>query len=191
MAEWQDTGTTTNDFTNDIPLFEYKRFVLTIIIIILWICLGILGGVYAVHFYDLAVYFLSLTGFAGAYIISESKRPSILTSVFNKGGSSKREITIYITVALWLALGVVGILYGFDLIEAAAYFSALTPYVSTYLIGSAYMPQLPKSTREQMYQNNINYSATPYYAPTPNNQQQTVVTSQQTVVTSPPPVEDP
>ena len=39
-----------------------------------------------------------------------------------------------------------------DLIEAAAYFSALTPYISTYLIGSAYKPELPKSAREQIYQ---------------------------------------
>ena len=43
-----------------------------------------------------------------------------------------------------------------DLIEAAAYFSALTPYISTYLIGSAYKPDLPKSMRQREYENNMN-----------------------------------
>jgi hypothetical protein len=145
------TGATENG-TNDNPILERKRFVLTVIVIALWIALGILGILFSAHFYDLSIYFLSLTGFVGAYIISETKRPSISTSIFRKGKSSKREITIYITIILWLILGVFGIIYAIDLIEAATYFSALTPYVSTYLIGSAYKPDLPKSTREQMYQ---------------------------------------
>ena len=152
MVESPTSGTTNNGFVNDNSLLERKRFVLAVIVIVLWVALGVLGVIFGAYFYDLSVYFISLTGFVGAYIISETKRPSISTSVFRKGRASKREVTIYVVISLWLILGVFGIMYAIDLIEAAAYFSALTPYISTYLIGSAYKPELPKSAREQIYQ---------------------------------------
>lgn len=153
MADYPTTGDTNNTPVNDSPQIEHKRLILSGIIMALWIAFGILGVIFKVHFYDLSVYFLSLTGFVGAYMISETKRPSVTTSVFKKGRSSKREITVYVVTALWLALGVLCIALTLDLLEAAAYFSALTPYISTYLIGSAYKPDLPKSAREQMYNN--------------------------------------
>lgn len=140
------------------PEFEHKRVILAIVMIILWVILGIEGAIFDVHFYDLSVYFISLTGFVGAYIISETKRPSVSSSIFKKGHSSKREIIIYSMVVLWLILGSASIIIEIDLLEAAAYFSSLTPYVSTYLIGSAYVPDLPKSTRENIL-NNSTYSA--------------------------------
>lgn len=156
MENKPTTVTTVNGFHDDTPILERKRFTLAVIVLGLWVALGILGIIFLTHFYDLSVYFISLTGFVGAYIISETKRPSISTSIFKKGRSSKRELIIYVTILLWTILGVVGIIKDIDMIEAAAYFSALTPYISTYLIGSAYKPDLPKSLREQEYNNNMN-----------------------------------
>jgi hypothetical protein len=137
------------------PQIEHKRLVLAAIITVLWVIMGILGVLFQVHFYDLSVYFISLTGFVGAYMISETKRPAISNSIFKKGRSSKREWTIYVVTALWLALGVVCIVMALDLLEAAAYFGALTPYISTYFIGSAYKPDLPKSIRERMLESGM------------------------------------
>lgn len=137
------------------PQFEHKRLILAGVITFLWIALGVLGLLFKTHFYDLSIYFISLTGFAGAYIISETKRPSVASMFFKKGRNSKREIVIYVMVALWLALGVTCVVMTLDLLEAAAYFSALTPYISTYLLGSAYKPDLPKSAREMMYGNSM------------------------------------
>ena len=155
MVNTITSGATNNGVVDEYDLLERKRYILAIIVIVLWIVLGVLGILFGAHFYDLSIYFISLTGFVGAYIISETKRPSISTSIFRKGHNSTREIIIYTTVFLWLILGVFGIIYAIDLIESAAYFSALTPYISTYLIGSAYKPDLPKSAREQEYQNNM------------------------------------
>jgi len=140
----QSTGTTVYDS----PQFEHKRIIIASIVMGLWVALGVLGIIYAAPFYDLSVYFLSLTGFVGSYIISETKRPASSSGIFKKGRSSKREIITYVVVGLWLALGSFGIVTGIELLEAAAYFSALTPYVSTYLLGSAYKPDVAKSQRE-------------------------------------------
>jgi hypothetical protein len=158
------TGATTNGNGaiaqfNDGPQIEHKRLILACIIIGLWVVLGILGVMFKTHFYDLSVYFLTLTGFAGSYIISETKRPAVSTTIFKKGTNSTREVTIYIVVLLWLALGVLCIVKALDLLEASAYFGVLSPYVMTYLIGAAYKPDLPMSTRQMMYNNNIpNYT---------------------------------
>ena len=140
---------------NNSPEFEHKRLTLAVIISFLWIILGVLGAVYATPFYDLSIYFISLTGFVGSYIISETKRPAVSSTIFKKGRSSKREIVIYAVTGLWLILGIFGVITKIDLLEAAAYFSALTPYISTYLLGVAYTPELPKSVREQMLNNSI------------------------------------
>lgn len=159
MANGDDSGNGNGNGNGngvaDSPQFEHKRLILAGVITFLWIALGVLGLFFKTHFYDLSIYFISLTGFAGAYIISETKRPSVSSTLFRKGRNSKREAVIYVMVALWLALGVTCIVMALDLLEAAAYFSALTPYISTYLLGSAYKPDLPKSAREMMYGNNM------------------------------------
>lgn len=135
-------------------VFEKKRFILVALVTFLWVALGILGVIFRSHFYYLSIYFLSLTGFVGAYIISESMRPSLSPSVFKAGRRhSKREIAIYVVTALWAGLGAACIMNDLDLLEAAAYFGALTPYVSTFLIGSAYTPDIPRSIRERNIRN--------------------------------------
>lgn len=154
------TGTTANEngmnaFFEENPQIEHKRLTLAFIIMGLWIVLGILGVVFKSHFYDLSVYFVTLTGFAGSYIISETKRPAIEKTIFKKGASSTREITIYIVVLLWLMLGILCIMKSLDLLEASAYFGVLSPYIMTYMIGTAYKPDLPRSTREMMFSNSM------------------------------------
>lgn len=124
-------------------VFEQKRYVLSMVIVGLWVILGLLGIVFKTPFYNLSVYFLSLTGFVGAYLISEGKKPTAATSIFRQGKSSTREILIYVVTALWMALGTLCIVTSLDLMQAAAYFGSLTPYISTYLLGVAYLPPTP------------------------------------------------
>ena len=85
---------------------ESKRECLTYIIVTLWISIGILGTYYETNFAELAAYFISLTGFAGAYMYGESVRKSGDSSIFKGGKSSKRELMIYLTVFLWLIIGI-------------------------------------------------------------------------------------
>ena len=112
-----------------------KRECLTYVIILLWVGAGILGTYYDTNFNELAAYFISLTGFAGAYMYGETKRKSNDTSIFMPGKSSKREIIIYVTVLLWLIVGVFTIINQSDLMGVSAYFAALTPFVGSYIIG--------------------------------------------------------
>ena len=131
-----------SDYAQNLIL-EQKRYVLSMVIVALWVILGLLGIIFKTPFYNLSVYFLSLTGFVGAYLISEGKKPTSATSIFRQGRSSTREILIYVVTALWMGLGSVCTILSLDLLQAAAYFGALTPYVSTYLLGVAYLPSTP------------------------------------------------
>jgi hypothetical protein len=101
----------------------------------LWCGVGILASYYEASFTELATYFISLTGFAGAYMYAETKRKSNDTSIFMAGKSSKRELMIYLTVFLWLVIGVFTIINKADLMGMSAYFAALTPFVGSYIIG--------------------------------------------------------
>ena len=101
-----------------------KRECLTYVIVLLWCGVGILGSYYEASFTELATYFISLTGFAGAYMYAETKRKS-----------SKRELMIYLTVFLWLVVGIFTIINKADLMGMSAYFAALTPFVGSYIIG--------------------------------------------------------
>ncbi len=114
---------------------ESKRECLTYIIVTLWIGIGILGTYYETNFTELAAYFISLTGFAGAYMYGESMRKSNDSSIFKGGKSSKRELMIYLTVFLWLIIGIFTIINGADLMGMIAYYAALTPFVGSYIIG--------------------------------------------------------
>ena len=82
---------------------ESKRECLTYVIILLWVGIGVLGTYFDTNFNELAAYFISLTGFAGAYMYGETKRSSDDTSIFKEGKSSKREIIIYVTTIIILS----------------------------------------------------------------------------------------
>jgi len=111
----------------------------------MWVGLGILGTIYKTDFVQLASYFVSLTGFVGAYMYGESVRQSEDASIFKAGKSSKREIVIYVTIALWLAIGVYTIVKQLDIVGMSAYFAALTPFVGSYIIGET----LKKETEDE------------------------------------------
>jgi predicted neutral ceramidase superfamily lipid hydrolase len=122
------------DLTNE------KREILIYITVILWILFGVAVAFYPVSYAQMAVYFLSLTGFVSAYIWGESVRKSSSSSIFATGRTSSREKMIYVTVFLWTALGVTGLLTNADFVNLSAYFGALTPFVSAYILGKAYKP---------------------------------------------------
>lgn len=117
---------------------DSKRECLTYVIILIWVGIGILGTYFETDFTELATYFISLTGFAGAYMYGESVRQSDDTSIFSPGKSSKREIVIYVTVGLWLLIGIFTIINQADLMGMSAYFAALTPFVGSYIIGETH-----------------------------------------------------
>ena len=70
----------------------------------------------------------------------------------------KREGLVYITVALWVIMGILGAYKNTDLKELAVYFGSLTAYVATYIWGESKRPSVksgilkkgPSSRREIM-----------------------------------------
>lgn len=119
-----------------------KRETLTYLVVILWIVMGALGALVDANFNSLAVYFLSLTGFAGSYLFGESMRKSSGTSIFLKGTSSRREIMIYLCIFLWFVLGLFGLYKNSDLTQMAAYFAALTPFVGGAILGETFRKEV-------------------------------------------------
>ena len=116
---------------------ESKRECITYVVMLLWASMGVLSFHYGASFIDLSAYFLALTGFIMSYIFGESYRKSPDTSIFMGGPTSKREAITYVTMVLWTAIGVWGIVQGQDLVGLSAYFAALTPFVGFYVIGSS------------------------------------------------------
>lgn len=125
-----------------------KRERLVYVVVLLWIFMGILSAHYQTNFEITAVYYVSLTGFVGAYIWGESVRKSGSTPIGFVGRNSRRELMIYISIILWFASGIWGIVNGKDLLSISAYFSALTPFVSAYILGQSYKPTDPTPPRQ-------------------------------------------
>lgn len=117
---------------------DSKRECVTYLVVFLWVAVGILATYFDTSFTDLAAYFVSLTGFIAAYVFGESVRKSKKSSIFLSGSTSRREAMMYITVGLWLIVGVWVIVKNADLMGMSAYFAALTPFVGSYIIGETY-----------------------------------------------------
>jgi hypothetical protein len=117
---------------------ESKRECITYLVVFLWVAVGVLATYFDTNFTDLAAYFVSLTGFVAAYIFGETVRKSKKSSIFLSGTTSRREAMMYITIALWLIVGVWVIVKNADLMGMSAYFAALTPFVGSYIIGETY-----------------------------------------------------
>lgn len=115
-----------------------KRLVVVYVVMFFWILMALLGLFFETDFYDLSVYFLSLTGFIGTYIFSESIRKSKASSIFSSGKSSNRELMIYISMGLWVVLGVFSVVTKKELTQMASYFGALTPFVAAAILGETY-----------------------------------------------------
>ena len=104
------------------------------VIIFLWALYGIYGIYYNINLNQLAGYYAALTLFVSTYLWGEYKRTDKNTKLFKKGTNSSRELVIYITIFLWCLAGAVGIYLNYDLNSLTVYFSALSPFVISYII---------------------------------------------------------
>lgn len=118
-----------------------KREGLVYITVALWVIMGILGALKGADLQQLAVYFGSLTAYVATYIWAETKRPSEKSGILEKGPSSRREMMIYIVVALWGIAGGAAIWYAANLTDLAVYFTSLTGFVASWIAGEVYTPQ--------------------------------------------------
>jgi hypothetical protein len=103
--------------------------------------MGALGAYKEANFTELAAYFGSLTAYVATYIWAESKRPSTKTAIIKPGPSSRREVMIYVVVALWAIAGGIAIWFKANLSELAIYFVSLTGFVASWIAGEVYKPQ--------------------------------------------------
>ena len=133
---------------------ESKRECITYLVVFLWVVVGVIASYFETNFTDLAAYFVSLTGFVAAYIFGESVRKSSKTSIFLEGPTSKREAMMYITIALWLIVGLWVIVKNADLMGMSAYFAALTPFVGSYIIGETFKKEEDQDSSETTEQIN-------------------------------------
>lgn len=111
-----------------------KSVRLIYVVIFLWIIFGILGLKFGTDMTALAGYYTALSVFVGSYFWGEYKRPSSSTKLLEKGGNSSREITIYVTVILWICLGIYGVLQNGDFNSLTVYFASLSPFVGSFII---------------------------------------------------------
>jgi hypothetical protein len=118
-----------------------KREALVYIVVALWIFMGLLGVYKEASFADLAIYFGSLTAYVATYIWAEAKRPSIKRRMLKKGPNSRREVMIYVIVALWTIVGGFAIWFKANIGELALYFVSLTGFVASWIAGEVYVPQ--------------------------------------------------
>lgn len=124
-----------------------SRKIIVYVVMFLWLALGVFVTLYTpkdekgaelpkIVFTDLAVYFVSLTGFVGAFIYGDTvKTKDWTTPIFMKGKNDSRETIVYVCILLWLFSGVYCIMYGIPLSEIGAYFAALTPFVGGFILG--------------------------------------------------------
>ncbi len=118
-----------------------KREGLVYLVVFFWVIMGALGAYKEANFTELAAYFGSLTAYVATYIWAESKRPSTKTAIIKHGPSSRREVMIYVVVALWAIAGGVAIWFKANLSELAIYFVSLTGFVASWIAGEVYKPQ--------------------------------------------------
>jgi len=104
------------------------------VIIFLWALYGVYGIYYNINLNQLAGYYAALTLFVSTYLWGQHKRTGNTTKLFKRGPNSSRELIIYITIFLWCLTGAAGIYLNYDLNSLTVYFSALSPFVISYII---------------------------------------------------------
>ena len=137
-----------------------KREALVYTIIFLWVVMGALSLIKQADFIDLSVYFGSLTAYAATYIWSETRRPSEKTGILRKGPHSRRELMIYVIVALWAIGGIAAILTKSDLEGLSTYFISLTGFVGAWIAGERYKPEdhvIIKRNKEEFIDSSQNF----------------------------------
>jgi len=133
-----------------------KREALVYIVLGLWIITGVFGGYKHSNFTSLATYFGSLTAYVATYVWGESKRPSEKTSIFAPGPTSRREIMIYVIVALWAIAGFGAIQFNANLNDLSIYFVSLTGFIASWIAGEVYKSEDSVVLATQSGQNGIN-----------------------------------
>lgn len=118
-----------------------KREALVYVIIFLWVVMGALSLIKRSDFVDLSIYFGSLTAYAATYIWSETRRPSQKTGLLKSGPRSRREVMIYVIVALWAISGIAAIFTATNLESLSTYFISLTGFVGAWIAGERYKPE--------------------------------------------------
>lgn len=125
-----------------------NRKVVTYLVLFLWIS-EIIVAIYTENsLKELSVNFLSLTGFISSYLWSETKRPSGKTVNLINPSSSRMKI-LYITITLWVISVNLFMFYKLSLLDLAAYYGALTPFIGGYLISVGF-----KSNKDATNENN-------------------------------------
>ncbi len=123
-------------------LFRSKIERITYNVLSFWIVLGVLALAFGGSLYDLSTYFLSLTVFIGSYMFSEIKRQSKSSSIFDRSNkSSRRELMAFVITYLWFIAGILGLIFGANMTELAAYFGAMSTFAGSYVVGKAYSPK--------------------------------------------------
>lgn len=118
-----------------------KREGLVYLVVVFWIFMGVLGAYKNSNFNDMAAYFGSLTAYVATYIWAETRRPSEKSGILKAGPSSRREVMIYVVVALWAIAGGVAVWFAANLADLAVYFISLTGFVASWIAGEVYNPQ--------------------------------------------------
>jgi hypothetical protein len=129
------------------------------VIMIMWIIFGVLGIYLKADLTQLAGYYTSLTVFISTYLWGEYRRTSQSTPLFTKGPNSTREIVIIITIVLWILTGFYGLYKHLNFNNLTVYFSALTPFVGSYIIYKTVKgPDIPDIMNkiEDTVQSNVN-----------------------------------
>lgn len=124
-----------------------KRRNLTIIVVFLWLLMGILGFIEDINLNNMAAYYVSLTGFIGTYMWSETSKQSKDNTNFCRP-KSYREKIIYMVVVVWLLAGLGAIYTDTSLTGTSAYFGSLTPFISSYMISITYKSENNKNINE-------------------------------------------
>lgn len=117
------------------------------VVVLLWVIMGVFVNIYQpkdvkgvflpkTTLTTLSLYFVSLTGFVGSFLYGDTvKTKDWTTPFFMKGPNDSRETIVYICLLLWLASGILGIVFNIGLDQVSTYFAALTPFVAGYVLG--------------------------------------------------------
>lgn len=131
-------------------IFESKRFMMTFVVVLLWLIFGLTEALVPKKpdYISLSAYFASLTGLVGSYLWGESVRQSDgTTPMFMKGKTSKREVIMYSAVIGWTLMGIATKVFMLNIVQMAAYFAVLTPFVSGYILATTYKPSTGDSQK--------------------------------------------
>lgn len=121
--------------TNSHALTKRTRFIY--FVMAMWVLIGALAAYTGTALTSTAMYFGSLTTCVAAYVWGETRRESKKPT--SRVPKSERERLVYVSSALWLALGAVAMFHdAIDLKGGSAFFGVLNGFVASYVVGKTY-----------------------------------------------------